>query len=526
MRSELGKQDRLMIALLLLAACAGFIVVLQFTRFGLGTMGDSVHYIMGAQNLLDGKGFSRTSGGGEIRPITMAPPFYSIIISGLALISGDLYGGIRIFQALLFALSIFLVGFIIFRSTDSTWLSFFGAAVMLTSGSLIKSNGWILTESLYIFLFLVVVYCLSLYFNKRKKHLAFLLGVLISLITLTRYVGASLIAASIVTILIFSRSKWKQRLADCAVLIVAWAAPVSLWFVRNIFVAGSVANRQVSIHPMSVELIRAYRAEISFWFVPEQLGFPHWIRKIIMILLAIVGPVIFFLLELRDRVLKRVQRDEPIWILPWFLVLHMVFYTAFIYLTLTFTDAVTDFNAVPRYLIPVYVTAVIFYPIVFYRLIWQRGAWLISRLAFIVIGFCLIFLYTQQSLTILSDPIPYIGYTGFRERVPETVEQIQAIDASVRVISNDPEMFFVLSGRPAYALPIQFDFVTGKERDDFEVQMEATKSKLSQGDLIIMFTPLTEWDKEVIRLLDVELVEEYPRIKFYGYPETIQGLAF
>lgn len=521
--NDFGKKFRLVIVLLIITASVGFFLILQFTRFGLGATGDSVHYIMGAQNLLDGKGYSRTSGGGEIRPLTMAPPFYSIILSGLAIIDPNLCEGVRLFQALLFAVSIFLVGIIIFRFSRSIWLSLFGAVIMLTTSNLIMHHGWVLTEAVYILLFLIVVYCLAVYFDTQRRYLILLSGFLIGLTTLTRYVGASLIAASLSVIFIFGRASWRRRLIDCLTLVIAWVVPVSLWFARNMAIGGSIANREVSFHPMAVELIRAYRAEISFWFVPAQLGFPHWLRKILMTLLAIVGPVTFYFLELRDRILKKIRRDDPFWILPWFLTLHMVYYAAFIFLTLTFTDAVTDFNVVSRYLIPVYVSALIFYPIVFHRLIWQRGNWLIPRLVFVVIGFCLIFFYAQDSIAMLKDPLPFIGYTGFRVREVETTERMNAIDESVIVISNNPEMFYVISDRSAYTLPIQFDFVTGKERDDFEEQMEATITKLNQGALIVVFTPLTEREKEVIHLLEVELIEAFPRSQFYGYPEARQG---
>jgi hypothetical protein len=521
MTVEFSKNYRRMVILLIIIAGLGFTFVLSFTRFGLGTTGDSVHYIMGAQNLLVGKGYSRISGADEIRPITMAPPFYSIVMSILGLIGGDILEGVRILQAFLFSANIFLVGIIIFRYTRSVWASLFGAVIMLMTSNLIVHHGFVLTEALFIFLLLVVIYCVASYFDTNKRYLVILSGFLISLTTLTRYVGASLIAASLAAIFIFGKVKWRQRLIDCLMLFIAWLAPVSLWFVRNLTIGSTIVNREIGFHPMAVELIRAYRAEISFWFVPAQLGFPHWLRKTIMTLLAIVGPVIFFLLELRDRLLKIKSRDDPFWIVPWFLVLHMVFYASFLYLTLTFTDAVTDFDVVSRYLIPVYVSAVILYPIIFHRLIWQGLTWQIPRVTFIAIGICLVFLYAQQSITVLRDPIPRIGYTGFREQEPSTTTQLSSIDNSTLIISNKPELFYVLTNRPAYMLPIKYDFVTGKARDDFDQQVEATRRRLNLGSMIVVFIPMYDWEKEVINLLGVKRIAEYPRCRFYGYPEAI-----
>jgi 4-amino-4-deoxy-L-arabinose transferase-like glycosyltransferase len=521
MNEDLNKNYRRVQVLLFIVACLGFAIVLCFTRFGLGATGDSVHYLMGTQNLLSGNGFSRTSGGGEIRPITMAPPFYSIVMSAVGLMDKDILGGVRIFQAFLFGASIFLVGLIIFRYSRSIWASLFGAAIMLMTSNLIKHYGWVLTEALYLILLLLAVYCFALYFDTHKRYLVLLSGFLMGLTTITRYVGASLAAAAVVSILIFLRSSWRQKLIDSLVLFAAWAAPVSLWFVRNVAIGGSVANREVSFHPMAVDLIRAYRAEISFWFVPAQLGFPHWLRKIIMIILGLVSPAFFFLLEVRDRLLKKIHREDPFWILPWFLTLHMVFYAAAIYLTLTFTDAVTDFNVVPRYLIPIYVSAVILYTIVFHRLIYQRQAWLIPRVLLTSVGLCLVFLYAQQSLSLLKDPVSQIGYTGFVKQEPDITAKIKAIDRSVSVISNDPEMFYVIANRPAYVLPIKYDFVVGKEREDFQQQIEATINRLDQGGMIVVFTPMFEGEKEVIDLLNVNLIHEDSRTQFYGYPEAI-----
>ena len=120
----------------------------------------------------------------------------------------------------------------------------------------------------------------------------------------------------------------------------------------------------------------------------------------------------------------------------------------------------------------------------------------------------------------MRDPVPQIGYLGFIEQEPEITAKIKAIDRSVSVISNDPEMFYVIANRPAYVLPIQFDFVVGEEREDFQQQIEATIDRLDQGGMIVVFTPMFEGEKEVIKLLHVNLIHEDSRTQFYGYPEA------
>jgi hypothetical protein len=103
------KQQRWLVSfLLLLIAAVGVGLILYETRIGPGINGDSVHYIMGAENLLLGNGFSRWSGGGEIRPITGFPPFYSTVLACMGFIGLDLFQVARILNALLFGANIFL----------------------------------------------------------------------------------------------------------------------------------------------------------------------------------------------------------------------------------------------------------------------------------------------------------------------------------------------------------------------------------------------------------------------------------
>ena len=76
-------------------ASLGILLILFHTRNGPGVTGDSVHYVMGAENLLAGRGYARTAGGGEAVPITGFPPGYSGVLSGVGLFVEDLFDGGR-----------------------------------------------------------------------------------------------------------------------------------------------------------------------------------------------------------------------------------------------------------------------------------------------------------------------------------------------------------------------------------------------------------------------------------------------
>lgn len=69
------RSEILLILLILVGMLAAWTLKIA-TPYGLGLRNDSVQYIFGARNLLAGNGYMRTSGGGELKPITTVPPLF------------------------------------------------------------------------------------------------------------------------------------------------------------------------------------------------------------------------------------------------------------------------------------------------------------------------------------------------------------------------------------------------------------------------------------------------------------------
>lgn len=77
----IGPRPRLAVILMVLVAAGACTLVWANTRWGVGLRGDSYAYISGARNLADGLGYSRVSGGGEVKPITHFPPLFSLLLA-------------------------------------------------------------------------------------------------------------------------------------------------------------------------------------------------------------------------------------------------------------------------------------------------------------------------------------------------------------------------------------------------------------------------------------------------------------
>src|SRR3989304_2897316 len=120
--------------LIIPAALAVGLALVQ-TRFGPGASGDSVHYLMGAQSLIAGNGYSRVSGGGELRPITGFPALYSLVLAGLGATGLDLIDAAGGLNVVLFGMNAFLLGLIILRHTHSIPAAPLGAVLFLASDS-------------------------------------------------------------------------------------------------------------------------------------------------------------------------------------------------------------------------------------------------------------------------------------------------------------------------------------------------------------------------------------------------------
>ena len=83
------------------------------------------------------------------------------------------------------------------------------------------------------------------------------------------------------------------------------------------------------------------------------------------------------------------------------------------------------------------------------------------------------------------------------------------------MISNDIQLTYVLSDRPAYLFPLLFDVYRLKEREDFDEQVDIAKERLEAGAVVVMFEPLREEQKNTLDLLNVVPIYNFPEVTFY-----------
>ncbi len=509
------RRDHRWIFYLSCLALLGVVLVLVFTRFGPGASGDSVYYIMGGQNIADGNGFSRTSGGGEIKPITGFPPFFSLVMSIFALIGTNMFVGGRGLNILLFAANIFLTGFIIYRYSRSIWPALLGSALVLSSDTLIENHGWIMSEPLYVFLMLLAVYTLAKYLEAHKRSFWALSIIFISLASLTRFAGVALTAAGVFAIFVLGKRKLIRRIIDSILFGVLSLIPLVLWMMRNSFIAGTTTNRAWIYHPIRPELAIQYLAEISSWFAPGQLPFPEVIRAGFSISIILTLLSILLYRDIKNGLLNREKQAESFDAIPWILSAYVLSYLAIIVINSLFLDAGTTPAAPPRYLLPVFIASVILFTSVIYRLISENSHSIYLKYVAAAYGVMLIIINCSLSFNILEYPLPKIGYTGLKLQWPNVVARLKDVDPSAAIISNNPEMVYVFTGRPAYMRPINFDVYSLTTREDYGEQLEWVQSLLDSGGVYVQLRDPNPYEREAIEDLDIEVRYSFPAAWIY-----------
>ncbi len=496
-------------------ALLGVAVILVFTRFGPGASGDSVYYIMGGQNIADGNGFSRTSGGGEIKPITGFPPFFSLVMSSFAFIGINMFAGGRGLNTLLFAANIFLTGFIIYRYCRSMWPALIGGALVLSSNTIIESHGWIMSEPLYVFLMLLAIYTVVRYLEGHNRSFWVLSIIFISLASLTRFVGVALTAAGVFAILVLDKRKFTRRLVDSIFFGILSLIPLVLWMMRNSFIAGTSTNRAWIYHPIRPELAIQYLAEISSWFAPGQLPVPEVIRAAFSISFVLILLSILLHGDIKKGLLNREKQAESFDALPWILCAYILSYLGIIVINSLFLDAATTPAAPPRYLLPVYIACVILFTSVIYRLIGWNSRSLSLKYIAVAYGVMLLVINSILSFNILRYPLPMMGYTGLKQQWPDVVARLKEVDPSTAIISNNPEMVYVFTERPAYMRPISFDVYKLTNREDYSEQLEWVQSLLDDGGFYVQLREPSPDDIEAIEDLNIEVRYSFPAAWIY-----------
>ncbi len=554
------RNQRILFFILLTVIALGAMATLYVcTTAGLGFGNDSVAYVGAARNILDGNGYARTSGGGEIKPITHYPPLFSLTLAaGSALIH---YDPIRVARALiifLWGLSAFLGGWLVWRMSRSIVAGLFFACLFAANGPLLFVYALIMSEPLYIaltfatFLFLFSYFQNTPLFSRRRIVPAsgktqsenggvggvWLLaaGAVSGLAYLTRYSGLALLA-TVVAVLLLIEPGWKQKIRS-ALVFVGGALPFILaWTLRNTLRGLSVTNRVLSYHPIPAEKIDYGIRQVWDWLIPGWFGDFTSAWPVLSILrtsrdwpatpylaVGIIGAALLVWLGLTARRLPALAlsggnsgiQDPPL--AAFFSsTLYLFVYLAAIVFSMFFFDASTPFR--DRILAPVYISLLTAF-VMLATWAWRTNKRLLQVLVLILTLSVASVSLANTSRTVTRLQADPLGFASARWRNSKLIAAVNALPPDTILYSNSPTAIYILTNRPAYIMPTPIDPVDNQPRGNFDEDVTQLRTDLTAGQtVLVIFQPELENPALIARLTDgIPLFFKAGDGQIYGKP--------
>ena len=141
-----------------------------------------------------------------------------------------------------------------------------------------------------------------------------------------------------------------------------------------------------------------------------------------------------------------------------------------------------------------------------------------GRLAAIGLAVILLGYAVAGSAGVVQNPLPQMGYTARKVTWQATVQDLVRYEQVGQVVSNNPEMVYILTSVPAYVRPIGFDQYQQRSRQDYQAQLAQTTAIMNQGAIFVVFDQVEPDDKNLIDAAGLVLVGQTEHARFYGLP--------
>jgi len=488
----------LIIVIIVLISIIGGAIAIYTTANGSWGYSDPVVYISTARSLDRGLGLGYYEANVRFTPITIEPPFYSIILSVIGLSGVNLIVGARWLNILAFVASIFIAGWIFFRYSRVPALGIIASSLMCIFPQMVVWFSSAYSEPLFILLFLSGGLCLLAYLQKEKLSLLLVSGFLIGMIPATRYAGIGMVFAGGLSVFLFVSGKIWVRTKKAALFFFVSGLPILVWFVWIYFsTSHSVGGRSIGADwsglAAQFQTFRGIFMDTVWKWVPFQ-SHETLLRYKLRFILMGVGLVIILALSLIAE--RRLRNDcmegtckSGMQIFGFFGLSSLTF-TAVLIATYLFTHPTIDIDN--RMLLPLYVGSVmsLYGGFALWHSAWFKGRLRVVQILPWLIAMICVLWYIPQT----RDQVEFFhlgdGLTASHWDNSEIIRAVRALPPGQPVISNDWELLLLWTERPIHGFwntfssepPIQITTYGTDKRD-------GTQSVFcAQGAALVIFT--------------------------------------
>ncbi|MCC6148386.1 MAG: glycosyltransferase family 39 protein [Anaerolineaceae bacterium] len=452
------------------------------TPHGLALVNDTVQYMDGAKNLLQGNGYSRLTGWGGTVPITNFPPFYSLVLAvgiktGAAPIQAAWWIGLIFLSA-----NVVLVGLLGRMLTGSGWAGLLAGALLILSDPFFRHYLFALTEPVFLFCFFLTLLLLVNSSGRFRPLTLVAAGLFAGLAYLTRYIGITLLGSGLIFLLLFPEG-WKVRWKAAGLYLVSALLPIGAWTIRNVLITGNPTNRQISLRSLAVDKVHEGIYSFWSWLLPEPFQWiDHFINilgglLVLFLVVYLVVVVAAFLVAHKKKPLKKQVSFQ----LGWLLALQGIVYLSVLAFTILFIDASVNFET--RILMPVYNLLTLLF-VAGAAWLWRRGDGLRVLSVLLSVGLALSF--AEDTLdTVRQWRFQGQGFAHESWLESETITTVKRLPA-VDIFTNRPQALNLLADRGSYILLSPINPATQMEREDYPEEQARLRQSVEDGKTVIV----------------------------------------
>lgn len=505
---------------ILLSLLAGGVASLIYaTPYGPGLINDSVVYIGGAENILAGNGYSRTSGGGEIKALTVNAPLYSYTLAGISKFGIGLIKSGMVESIICFALNGLLSAFIVLRLTNSRLWALVGTFLVVSSESVLRAHSFALSEPLFMTGMLASIIFISFAIEKESWIFPAAAGLMVSITYLTRYIGFSILGTGLLVLFLFPPS-WRQKFIKIGWFLAFSLTGGLIWGGRNLLISGNPANRTLLFHPLTLDKLKEGTQSFLSFLFPDRLHLysfspAFWDGFTILILFTLIGLVYFFWMRSK----KATISPETGQIQTAFITaIQAVLYLVVLFLSLTLFDASTALEN--RILVPVFLCIILLFVFILH-LLWKSEINWMNWAALFLGGLAMLSSLYDGRRTVLELHNDGQGYASAYYRNSLTIDALKRMPKTI-IWTNRVPAVNILTDRPAYALLAPIDPLTRLKRPNYDSSLLGIRQSVLSGESILVVF-------EAKQVLEDPIEGEWLRDLTVGIPaafESDDGMIF
>jgi hypothetical protein len=477
--TKFNKNPDILIPLGLVSLLGVFVILALTARRGAGIIADVPSYILIARHMFS-PGFS---GASHLSGVWQQhyPPLFPFFLAVIHCLGGpDPLIGVRWLNALLFGVSIFLVGMLTYKYSQAGWLALLAAGWMLVKIDILRIYSAGMSEPLFIvWLLLYMMFVVDFICHKRPT--AFWgMTVTAALACMTRIIGVSLVFTGFLVLLYYRNKDTLNPLAPAAIFFSLSLVPIIGWMVKNFCNGGRVVDRSFAFHPWA--LTSHFRGG-GTW--PINHFHPSLIPLIFICVLTLLGAIIW---RAKDPLaMGNMERHKHVF-------LHTVILFVGIYLliwaiTVIFVDAS---GMITRYFIPIQILGILFALSAVGMLFSSMKGYSIVKFIFAVL--CLVYLIGLNSIQAASWSLDRyengLEYDGKTWDNSEIIRAVKQIPESTIIYTNDFDAIYTLANRQPVPIQPKISMESLQKNPRYDGMMKEMRHNLYDKRGVIVYCSL------------------------------------